>query len=138
MALISYFQTCSQSSWTFFTIFQYYLNYYKRFFKNKIRRKKTKKYMPHSKNTLFYIYEKQKKRVFWQTEWKKNVITKTFLESCKAFFRNKCIVKEQVKLVENIKIILNDSDITHTPKYFIANTVTNFEILEHNDNSSSY
>ena len=80
----------------------------------------------------------KKKEYFGKLNEKKNVITKKFLESCKAFFRNKCIVKEQVKLVENIKIILNDSDITHTPKYFIANTVTNFEILEHNDNSSSY
>ena len=61
-------------------------------------------------------------------------MTKKFLES----FRNKYILKEQVKLVENTKIILTDSDITHTPKYFITNTVTNFEILEHNDNSSNY
>ena len=61
-------------------------------------------------------------------------MTKKFLES----FRNKYILKEQVKLVENAKIILTDSDITHTPKYFITKTVTNFEILEHNDNSSNY
>lgn len=61
-------------------------------------------------------------------------MTKKFLES----FRNKYILKEQVKLVENTKIILTDSDITHTPKYFITNTVTNFEILEHNGKSSNY
>ena len=62
------------------------------------------------------------------------------MESCKAFFSEKKYIysKEQIKLVETIEIILNDSDVAHTLNSFITHTVTNFEIFEYNDNSSNY
>ena len=60
------------------------------------------------------------------------------MENSKAFsFRQDSVYKEQITLIENDKIIPEDSDFPQTLNSFFSSIVTNLKILEYTDNNSN-
>lgn len=59
-----------------------------------------------------------------------------FLKSVKPDLLDKILYREQVTLIENDKIISEDSDVAQSLNPFLASIVTNHRILEYTANKS--
>ena len=62
---------------------------------------------------------------------------KNILENSEAFFSDKIISREQITLIENDKIISEDSHVAQSLNFFFSSIVTNLKIPEYTDSDSS-
>ena len=88
------------------------------------------------KKMLALTKKENEKRMLWKTLRKKSKRQQNFWKTIMPFLSDKIVLKEQIALIKNDKIISEDSYVAHSLHFLLLNIATNLKLPEYTDNNS--